>query len=136
VRSSKSEPLDPNVISQLEPGKTTALEATNLLGGPSQVVDLGSRSAYLYDHSLTKGSGFFLIPFIVASVDARGDRLWLFFDSEQVLTHYGATFTGHRPQYAFPWWDLHQDWDQKEMDKERPGITPGKVRMGGGYVGN
>ncbi len=136
VRNSKSEPLDPGVLAQLHPGKTTALEATTLLGAPSQVVDLGTRSAYLYDHSLSKGTGFLLIPFIVASIDSRSDRLWLFFDASQVLTHYGATFAGHRPQYAFPWWDLHQEWDQKEMDKDRPGITPGKIRIGGNSGGN
>ena len=131
-RNSDNEPLDPALIAQLQPGKTTSLEATRLLGGPSEVVELDTRSAYRYDHKLTKGTGIILIPFFFASIDTRSDRLWLFFDSDQVLTHFGATFAAHRPQYAFPWWNLHQEWDQKEMDRARPGITPGQNHMGAG----
>ena len=129
-RNSENEPLDPTVIGMLQPGKTTALEATRLLGGPSQVVQLGERSAYRYDHTLTKGAGIILILVNIATLDTRSDRLWLFFDSDQVLTHFGATFAGHRPEYAFPWSDLHDAADQEDKDRSREGIIPGHNHVG------
>ena len=97
VRSSENEPLDPTVIQKLVPGSTTALEVTELLGGPNQVVELGRRSAYRYEFFLTKGAGVFLPPFILGTADSRADRIWVFFDENNVLSHYGATFAGHRP---------------------------------------
>jgi len=129
-RTSVNEPLDPTVVSMLKPGKTTALEATRLLGGPTEVVHLGTRSAYRYDHTLTKGTGLILLLVNVATLDTRSDRLWLFFDSNQVLTHFGATFAGHRPEYAWPWSDLHDEADQEDKDRSRPGILPGHNHVG------
>lgn len=131
-RNSENEPLDPALIAQLQPGKTTALEATRLFGGPSEVVELGDRSAYRYDYTLTKGTGLILIILNIATLDTRSDRLWLFFDSDQVLTHFGATFAGHRPEYAWPWSDLHDAADQEDKDRSRPGIVPGQNHVGAG----
>lgn len=129
-RNSVNEPLDPTLLAQLHPGETTALEVTQLLGGPSEVVELGDRSAYRYDHTLTKGTAMILLIVNIATLDTRSDRLWLFFDANQVLTHFGATFAGHRPEYAFPWSDLHDEPDQKDKDLSRPGLVPGQIHVG------
>ncbi len=123
VRSSENEPLDPAILRQLEPGRTTARQVTELLGGPAQVVELGARIAYRYEHVLTKGAGLFLIPFIIGNADTRSDRVWVFFDENDVLTHYGASFHGHRPQYSLPWEDIYEEGDDDAADRSRPGLV-------------
>lgn len=131
-RSVENEPLPPEWLDQFRPGESTALDVTNVLGGPAQVVWLGERSAYLYNHVKTKGTGILLIPFILGNVDTRSDRIWFFFDKENTLTHWGATFAAHHTQYAVPWEDVHEVEDGIEDDADRPGVTPGQIRMGAG----
>src|SRR5690606_17221109 len=80
-RSNRNDPFAPELVAQLEPGTTTAREAVALLGGPAQVVQLGDRSAYRYDHQITKGTGLLLLVLNFGHVDTREDRLWLFFDA-------------------------------------------------------
>ncbi len=123
VRGSENEPIDPAAVRSLVPGQTTAREVTERLGAPSSIVELGNRSAYRYDHLVTKGAGLLAILVIVANADSRADRLWVFFDENDVLTHYGATLSGHRGQYAFPWEDVHEQEDNDAKDAERPGLT-------------
>lgn len=123
-RATQNEPLDPAAIRQLEPGRTTAREAVELLGGPTQVVQIGERSAYRYDFTVTKGAGLFLLVFILGHADTRNDRLWLFFDETDLLTHVGSTLESHRAQYAMPWEDIHEDADDRAADAEREGLVP------------
>ncbi|MBK8980560.1 MAG: outer membrane protein assembly factor BamE [Planctomycetes bacterium] len=130
-RANRNEPLDPERIAQLRPGMTTARQAVELLGAPTQVVQLGTRSAYRYDHSLTKGTAIVLVVFIVGNADTRGDRLWLFFDENDVLTHVGASLEAHRAQYAMPWSDIHEESDVREADAERPGLEALRDGAGG-----
>lgn len=122
VRSSENEPIDPAVVRGFTPGTTTARQVVEQLGAPSQIVELGDRSAYRYDHTVTKGTGLLLVVFILANSDSRSDRLWLFFDKENVLTHMGSTFSAHRGQYAMPWEDVHEAEDNAARDAERPGL--------------
>lgn len=118
-RSNRNEPLDPSVIDKLVPGQTTAREAVELLGGPAQVIQLGDRSAYRYDHAITKGAGLLLIVLILGHVDTREDRLWLFFDENDVLTHFASSLEAHRAQYAMPWEDIHEPEDREAADRDR-----------------
>lgn len=122
-RSSRNEPLDPAAIAQIEPGRTTAAQIVELLGGPTQVVELGNRSAYRYDHQVTKGAGLFLLILIVGNADTRTDRLWVFFDENDIVTHTGSSLSSHRPQYALPWEDIHEASDNEAADAERPGLS-------------
>ncbi len=122
-RSNQNDPLYPQVIARLEPGRTTALEAVRLLGGPSQVIQLGERSAYRYDHSIMKGTALILVVFNLGHVDTREDRLWLFFDANDVLTHVGSSLGAHRAQYAMPWENIHEESDSVDADRER-GLVP------------
>lgn len=121
-RTAENEPLDPAVVRSLVPGTTTAAEAVQRLGAPSQIVELGDRSAYRYDHTVTKGSAVILLVLNFGNTDSRSDRVWLFFDANDVLTHVGATFESHRPQYALPWEDLHEEGDDRSADEDRPGL--------------
>lgn len=129
-RNSDNEPLDPELINQLRPGVTTARQAVELLGGPTQVVQLGERSAYRYDHETSKGANLFLLVFNMGHRDTRADRLWLFFDAGDVLTHFGATLEAHHAQYALPWDGIHSAEDRADADADRPGVP--LERTGGG----
>jgi hypothetical protein len=95
-------------VGELRPGVTTAKQAVEMLGAPTDVVQLGRRSAYRFDFSNRKRAGLFLIVLNLINDDTRADRAWLFFDENQRLTHYGATFSGDAAQYAMPWEEIHE----------------------------
>lgn len=122
ARQDVNEPLPAPTIRGLEPGKTTAREVVERLGGPNEVVQLGRRTAYRYDAATTKSAVLFLLLINFANQDTRQDRLWVFFDERDVLTHYGATYGTHRTQYAMPWEDVHEDGDNASRDADRPGV--------------
>jgi len=123
ARQDVNEPLDAVRIQELQPGSTTAKQVVELLGGPNEVVQLGKRTAYRYDSDTTKSALLFMVVFNLANQDTRQDRLWVFFDDKDVLTHYGATFGSHRTQYALPWEDVHDAAENADADARRPGVV-------------
>lgn len=124
ARQETNEPLDAQAVAGLRPGTTTAREVVERLGAPTEVVQLGRRTAYRYDAAVTKSTGLILILFNMFGQDTRSDRLWVFFDERDVLTHYGASYATHRTQYALPWEDVHEPEDNAARDAHRPGLTP------------
>jgi hypothetical protein len=121
-RQDTNEPLDPEIVRTFVPGKTTAREVTERLGAPTEVVQLGRRTAYRYDGATTKSTVLFLLLINFANQDTRSDRVWLFFDEADVLTHFGTWWGTHRTQYALPWEDVHEASDNQSRDAERPGV--------------
>ena len=105
ARRATNESLKPDQIAQLEPGRTTAKEVVELLGAPTEVVQLARRSAYRYDATLTKDTGLWLIVVGFYNSDTRADRLWVFFDEGNVLTHVGSTLSADRAVTQMPWED-------------------------------
>lgn len=103
ARNSVNTPLHAKEIGTLVPGTTTAREVTDRFGAPNEVVQLGARTAYRYDFTNTKRAGFTLIVITFINEDTRSDRIWLFFDAKDVLTHTGTTLEGGRAEYAMPW---------------------------------
>jgi len=122
ARQDLNEPIDATIVNQLVPGTTTAREVVERLGGPNEVVQLGKRTAYRYDSSTTKSAVLFLFLVNFGNQDTRQDRLWVFFDENNVLSHFGATYGSHRTQYAMPWEDVHEDEDNASRDAGRPGV--------------
>ena len=59
-RETDNEPVPPELLARLAPGVTTASQAVELLGAPTDIVQLGRRSAYLYSQSTAKRAGLFL----------------------------------------------------------------------------
>jgi hypothetical protein len=108
ARTGVNEPLSRTKIDELVPGRSTATEVTELLGAPGEVVQLGRRSAYRYDFTQTKSAALILIVVSFVNHDTRADRVWLFFDENDVLTHSGATLQAADARYAMPWWDVHE----------------------------
>ena len=122
ARMESNEPIDATLVRTLQPGTTTAREVVEKLGAPTEVVQLGRRSAYRYDASSGKSAGLILIVFNMFAQDMRTDRVWVFFDEKDVLTHYGATYGVHRTQYALPWEDVQEPEDNAARDAERRGV--------------
>ena len=108
-RSSVNEPLDGGQLAQLHPGTTTAAEVLEALGAPTEVVQLGRRTAYRFDAETSKRAGLWLLLVGFVNDDTRSDRVWVFFDENDVLTHVGATLHARDPQYAMPWQDVHDN---------------------------
>ena len=122
ARQETNEPFDAAVVRSLQPGVTTARDVVERLGAPSEVVQLGRRTAYRYDATTTKSAALFLLVFNMAAQDTRSDRLWVFFDENNMLTHHGSTFGTHRTQYALPWDNVHEADDNAERDAARAGL--------------
>ncbi len=108
-RNSSGEPFSPEILSQFDPGKTTAREVVAALGAPTNIVRLNQGSAYVYEHSRGKTAGLFMLVVFVANTDQRADRVWFFFDKNDRLTHMGATLAAGRSEYSMPWEDLYDD---------------------------
>lgn len=109
ARSTVNEPLAPEAVNRLEPGVTTAAEVVRLLGAPTEVVQLGRRSAYRFDATTSKRTGLWLLVVFLAGSDTRSDRVWVFFDEAGVLTHVGSTFDNDDPRYSLPWNSVEAD---------------------------
>ena len=108
TRDVVNEPLQPERVALLEPGKSTADDVLRVLGAPSDVVQLGKRSAWRYDHTVSKRAGLLFIVVGFLNVDTQQDRVWLFFDENDRLLHAGATLTANNAAYAMPWTEAHE----------------------------
>ena len=111
-RRTHNEPLRQEEVASFTPGVTTAAEVVKTCGAPNDVVQLGKRSAYRYDFVAQKQSGLWLLIVGFLNTDERSDRLWVFFDEDQVLTHLGLTLNAENAEYAMPWEDLHEEEDE------------------------
>jgi hypothetical protein len=103
-----NEPLREVPMERLEVGVTRASEVAEILGAPNEVVQLGLRSAWRYDFTASKRAGFTLIVITFVNVDTRQDRIWVFFDEQNVLSHFGSTLEAESTRYAMPWQKLHR----------------------------
>ena len=106
-RSTINEPIYASQVAALVPGQTTAQQAVQVMGAPADVVQLGRRTAWRFEHTIEKQAGLALIVFNMRGVDTHADRVWLFFDENSVLSHVGATLAGEQAAYALPWSSPH-----------------------------
>lgn len=102
-RASFNEPLAPDALAGLEVGRSRATDVVALLGAPTEVVQLGLRSAYRYDYTVSKRTGLILILVGFLETQTRSDRIWLFFDEGGLLTHHGTTFESGAARHGMPW---------------------------------
>ena len=117
-RTTDGVPLDASLLATLKPGKATAKEVTETLGAPQLVVELDKRSAYQYRFTKQASAGMALLVFNTFNQDTRYDRIWVFFDENDVLTHYGAAYRGANAKHAFPWTKLHPSEPKEESEPE------------------
>lgn len=102
-RSTFNEPLPHDLLAQLEPNQTTASEAAELMGAPAEVIQLGHRSAWRYEYTVSKDAMLTVILVTLRNTDSHSDRAWLFFDEDDVLTHFASTLGSDRAEYILPW---------------------------------
>ncbi len=102
VKNKDYYPFDTSQLDKLIPGKTTAAEVTEMLGAPSNIVKLSNGNAYIYRHSLTKGTGLWLVLVTFGNYDKHKDQIVIFFDKNDVMTHYGVTLDAHKAAYGLP----------------------------------
>jgi outer membrane protein assembly factor BamE (lipoprotein component of BamABCDE complex) len=102
-----NEPLVREEIDALSVGTSTASDVAAKLGAPTEVVQLGKRSAWRYDFTTQKTAGFTLIVVTFLNTDLRSDRCWLFFDEQDVLRHVGTTLDADDTRYKMPWQKVH-----------------------------
>ncbi|MFT4540506.1 MAG: hypothetical protein ACI841_000615 [Planctomycetota bacterium] len=106
-----NQPLNAEALSLLTPGRSTAADVVAALGAPTDVVQLGKRTAYRYDYVQTKDTALFLIVFATRGQEVQADRAWAFFDENDVLTHLGQTLEGGQAEYFIPPFDSSVDGD-------------------------
>ena len=85
------QPLEPSSISQLQPNHSSAQDVADLLGAPNEVVELGNKSAWLYQAQKERIAGVFLVVFGTSGQDRQFDRCWVFFDENGLLTHIASS---------------------------------------------
>ena len=107
-RNFVNEPIERERVARLVPGTTTAEQALALLGAPTEVVQLGKRSAWRYEHTQVKQAGLWLFVLGTLNTDSQSDRAWLFFDENDVLKHSGATLSAGSAEWSMPWQDSHE----------------------------
>jgi hypothetical protein len=106
-RSTVNEPIAAAAMQKFVPGQTTAKDVVEALGAPNEVVQLGNRTAYRYDFTVRKSAGFSIIILTFLNDDTCSDRAWLFFDSQDVLTHAGSTLQAADTRFDMPWQTPH-----------------------------
>ncbi|HUR27287.1 MAG TPA: hypothetical protein VM509_03820 [Planctomycetota bacterium] len=103
ARQTQNDPLRANQVASLAPGTSTAKDVVTALGAPTEVVQLGRRTAYRYDYTAQKDTGVLLLIVGVFNSDTRADRVWVFFDEHEVLTHVASSLRADEARYALPW---------------------------------
>jgi len=95
-------PFDTSRLDKLIPGKSTVAEVTEMLGAPTKIVKLSNGNVYIYRRSLTKGTGLWLVLITLGNYDEHHDQIVIFFDKNDVMTHYGVTLDAHKAAYGLP----------------------------------
>lgn len=101
-RSTANPPIPPEAVAQITPGESTADDVTRLLGAPNEVVQLGRRSAWRYEHTVEKQAAAFLVLLGLRGVDTQADRVWVFFDENDNVLHVGTMFQANEAEYDVP----------------------------------
>ncbi len=102
ARTDVHQPISRDVVVSLEPGTHTAADVVERLGAPIEVVQLGHRSAYKYEYRRNKMTGAFLLVVGLQGVDQRSDRVWVFFDEQDRLTHVASSFEAENSEFELP----------------------------------
>jgi hypothetical protein len=89
-------------LESFTPGTTTAAEVLEVFGAPSHIVKLSNGNAYVYERSVSKGTGVWLVILSFGNYETQYDRVVFFFDDEDILTHYGLSMNAGDSSYGLP----------------------------------
>lgn len=101
-RGKDFKPFDENSLKQVTAGSTTAADVTRLFGPPNKIVKLSNGNAYLYERSVDKATGLWLIVLTFGNWDKQYDRIAFFINNEDTVTHIGSSFNAETASYAMP----------------------------------
>jgi hypothetical protein len=95
-------PFDEKALKQVTPGKTSASEVTKLFGPPNKIVKLSNGNAYVYERSVDKITGLWLVVLTFGNFETQYDRIVFFISNDDVVTHFGSSFNSETASYALP----------------------------------
>jgi hypothetical protein len=101
-RGKDFKPFDENSLKQVTAGSTTAADVTRLFGPPNKIVKLSNGNAYLYERSIDKATGLWLVVLTFGNWDKQYDRIAFFINNEDTVTHIGSSFNAETASYAMP----------------------------------
>jgi len=108
TRSTVNQQFSPEVAGQIGPG-TPATEVVELLGAPTDIVQLGHRVAYLYEFEQSKMTGFLAAIVGFMNSDTRSDRVWIFLGPGGTeVSHVASSFDADKAKSGMPWSDLDE----------------------------
>ena len=103
TRKTINQQLSSEAAAQVAPG-TSAADVVELLGAPTDIVQLGHRSAYLYEFQQTKMTGLLAGVVGFMNSDTRSDRGWIFLGpGGDTVTHGGSSFDADKAENRMPW---------------------------------
>jgi hypothetical protein len=101
-RGKEFKSFEEDSLKQVTPGKTNASEVTRLFGPPTRIVKLSNGNAYVYERSVQKATGLWLVVLTFGNWDKQYDRIVFFINKDDVVTHYGSSFNAEAASYAMP----------------------------------
>ena len=103
TRKTINQQLSSEAAAQVAQG-TSAADVVELLGAPTDIVQLGHRSAYLYEFQQTKMTGLLAGVVGFMNSDTRSDRVWIFLGpGGDTVTHVGSSFDADKAENRMPW---------------------------------
>jgi len=94
--------FDARWLEQFSPGTTTSAQVVALFGAPTRMVELSNGNAYVYERSVSKGTGIWLLLLSFGNYETQYDRAAFFFDNQNILTHYGVSMNTGDSSYGLP----------------------------------
>jgi hypothetical protein len=102
AKSKEYHGFDADRLATFTAGTTTAEEIVGVFGAPSQIAKLSNGNAYVYERSVSKGTGIWLVLVSFGNYETQYDRVVFFFDRQDMLTHYGLSMHAGDSSYGFP----------------------------------
>jgi len=101
-KSTEYHGFDAGRLATFTTGTTTAGEIVKVFGAPTHIVKLSNGNAYVYERSVSKGTGIWLVLVSFGNYETQYDRVVFFFDHQDILTHYGLSMHGGDSSYGLP----------------------------------
>jgi len=100
---------DPATVAKIKVGTSTRADVFELLGPPTQVVELLDSDAYVYKHTIVKTTGFSVILFTAIRADQQGDGVTVIVDRDGIVRAVGSKYNAERAIHGPPWADPDEE---------------------------
>ena len=106
-RRQTDQPVVPENVSKVEKGMSKE-QVMDLLGSPQEIVfsnkalDPLREHAYIYEYKVEKGTAIFFGIVNFGNLDAKRDRVIVFFGDDEKVSTVGKSYYGKEARYGFP----------------------------------